>query len=65
MNGGEKVRIVADAIVQSIYGQSRQFSDAADAAEVWETSNPDYLCIDGCINVVKLAKAVVERLNLA
>ena len=57
----EVARLI-DIIAEELFHQSRTFSDAADAPDVYDHhSGADFIAVDGTINLRKLAEVIIAR----
>jgi hypothetical protein len=58
--GHNEVQRMMAALADEIYQQSKMHSDAVDAPDVWHSQDHRFLCIDGCINIERLARAALR-----
>jgi hypothetical protein len=56
------VQEIAEVLIDELFAQSKTHSDAADAPTVWQSSNEWFVHIDGAVNVLALARAVIQSI---
>jgi hypothetical protein len=58
-----QINLLIEVIIGELCTQSRQFSDAADAPEVW-MSSPEFMSIDGAAVRAAIAELRAARVNI-